>query len=73
MTISFLMPRPKSLAKSVSAHVKKPDLDKLIRSTLDGIGDAGVIWGDDSQVGILVSAKRYALSDETTGATVTIV
>ena len=67
--IAFTLPRPKSLAKKIQAHTKKPDLDKLIRSTLDGITDAGTIWGDDSQVVKLVAKKEYG---EKTGALITI-
>lgn len=38
---------------------KRPDIDKLLRSTLDALGEAGC-WGDDSQVAIVTSQKRYA-------------
>lgn len=37
----------------------KPDLDKLIRSTLDAIKDAGV-YADDSQVVNITASKIYA-------------
>ena len=48
-----------------------PDLDKLLRGLLDGIGQSEVIWGDDSQVVQIDAVKLYA--DETEpGATVTI-
>lgn len=57
--IDFILPRPKSLPKRVVDHVKKPDLDKLIRSTLDGISDAGTVWGDDSQVVEVIATKLY--------------
>ncbi|MGH3448851.1 MAG: RusA family crossover junction endodeoxyribonuclease [Nocardioidaceae bacterium] len=36
----------------------KPDLDKLVRSTLDGLGEAGV-WTDDAQVVELTALKLY--------------
>ncbi|MDR2975394.1 MAG: RusA family crossover junction endodeoxyribonuclease, partial [Propionibacteriaceae bacterium] len=49
---------------------RKPDLDKLCRSTLDAITDAG-IWADDCQVTCLVTSKHWG--DRTTqGARVTI-
>jgi Holliday junction resolvase RusA-like endonuclease len=48
-----------------------PDLDKLCRGLLDGIGQSEVIWGDDSQVVRLVAEKRYA-KDEELGASVLI-
>lgn len=57
--IEFTLPRPKSLPKRVVDHIKKPDLDKLVRSTLDGISDAGTVWGDDSQVASLIASKHY--------------
>ncbi len=54
-----------TLAKPLSAPKRrrtwpqrKPDLDKLIRSTLDGIGEAG-IWRDDAQVVELTAVKAY--------------
>jgi Holliday junction resolvase RusA-like endonuclease len=37
-----------------------PDLDKLARAVLDGIGQSEVIWGDDSQVIELAATKVYA-------------
>lgn len=36
----------------------KPDIDKLLRSTLDGLGEAG-IWGDDAQVVSVLATKLY--------------
>lgn len=38
---------------------KKPDLDKLLRSSLDALGEAGV-WRDDSQVVAILARKHYA-------------
>jgi len=69
ITIDFTLPRPKSLPKRFVDHVKKPDIDKLIRSTLDGIGDAGTIWGDDSQVVKVEASKVYG---EELGARISI-
>ena len=68
--IDFVMPRPKSAPKKATWAPKKPDLDKLVRSTLDGITDAGV-WRDDSQVVSLIATKRLA-ADEPTGAHIEI-
>jgi len=39
-------------------HVVRPDLDKLARGALDGLGEAGV-WRDDAQVVELVVRKSY--------------
>ena len=49
---------------------KKPDLDKLVRATLDALTTAGVIR-DDSQISFLSASKVYA-NDGTTGASVRI-
>jgi Holliday junction resolvase RusA-like endonuclease len=48
-----------------------PDLDKLARGLLDGIGQSEVIWGDDSQVIQLIARKFYA-DDREPGAEVKI-
>lgn len=48
-----------------------PDLDKLARGLLDGIGQSEVIWGDDSQVINLIARKFYA-DDRKPGAEVKI-
>jgi hypothetical protein len=39
-------------AKSVAFPAKRPDLDKLVRSVLDGLSDGGA-FDDDSQVASL--------------------
>ena len=48
----------------------KPDIDKLQRSTLDALGEAGV-WRDDSQVVDIRAWKSYA-DNETPGAVITV-
>ena len=48
----------------------RPDLDKLCRSTLDGI--AGVLFADDRQVAFLVASKEYALPGELEGCQIEI-
>lgn len=57
---SFFLPRPKSLPRKVSYHLKKPDLDKLLRATKDAL--TGVLYRDDSQVVSLSGFKAYALN-----------
>jgi crossover junction endodeoxyribonuclease RusA len=47
----------------------RPDLDKLLRSTFDALGEAGV-WRDDAQVVTVRGAKVYAADYEPTGATI---
>lgn len=49
----------------------KPDLDKLLRSTLDALGEAAV-WNDDSQVVRVTAFKRYAYDDEPAGAEISV-
>lgn len=56
--ILFELPRPQSLPKRVTVHLKKPDLDKLARGSLDAM--KGVLWTDDSQVIELHVRKTYA-------------
>lgn len=68
--IDFHLPRPKSLPKRVIWMVKKPDLDKLVRSTLDAL--SGIAYIDDNRVTRIVADKHYAASPEDAGATITI-
>ena len=68
--IEFHLPRPKSLPKRVIWMVKKPDLDKLIRSTLDAL--SGIAYIDDNRVTRIVADKHYAASPEDAGAHITI-
>lgn len=56
--ITFELPRPQSLPKRVTVHLKKPDLDKLARGALDAM--KGALWTDDSQVIDLHVRKTYA-------------
>ncbi|HAF72524.1 MAG TPA: RusA family crossover junction endodeoxyribonuclease [Corynebacterium variabile] len=70
LDIVFILPRPKSLPKRVIHMVKRPDIDKLARSTLDAL--SGVAYTDDNQVTDLRTRKRYASADEPTGANITI-
>lgn len=55
----FTMPKPKSAPKNrVTFPDKKPDIDKLCRSTLDALKDAGAIE-DDARVVCLVARKVF--------------
>ena len=62
LTLAFYLPRPKSLAKKVTAHTKAPDCSKLIRSTEDAM--SGIVYRDDAQVVELVAFKAYAALTE---------
>ena len=55
--LAFYLPRPKSLGKKITAHLKAPDCSKLVRSTEDAL--SGILFRDDSQVIELVAAKYY--------------
>lgn len=68
--IVFALPRPKSYPAWRWLHWVRPDLDKLSRSTLDGLTTAKV-YKDDAQVVELAVRKVYAL-DRPTGATIKI-
>ena len=81
LTVGFLLRRPASHYRTgKNAHLlrdaaprhpgKKPDIDKLLRSTLDGLGESG-IWRDDAQVVEVVARKLYA-DHEPVGAHITI-
>ena len=55
--VEFIFARPKSLPKRVEDHVKKPDLDNLIKALKDAA--KGILWHDDSQVVQLSARKIY--------------
>lgn len=65
--IDFFLPRPKSLAKKYLHPKRKPDIDKLIRSTFDGLTLAGVIT-DDSRIVHLTTSKQFVTPDQPVGA-----
>lgn len=77
--IDFWIPRPPSVKHSKRPFpIVPPDIDKLCRAALDGIGQGpsgksgdGVIWGDDSQVVSLIARKHYA-DDREPGARIVI-
>jgi crossover junction endodeoxyribonuclease RusA len=68
--VTFYLPRPQGhygtgrntgmVRASAPAYPDgKPDLDKLLRSTLDGLTEGGA-WKDDAQVVTVRASKRYA-------------
>lgn len=70
VNIIFWLPRPGGhygtgrrasilLPSAPAFPAKRPDLDKLARSTLDALTDAGV-YHDDNQVVTLLLSKQYA-------------
>jgi Holliday junction resolvase RusA-like endonuclease len=44
--LKFHLQRPKSLPKKVINHIKRPDLDNLVKSILDPLNK--IFWRDDS-------------------------
>lgn len=71
LVATFYLPRPQSLPKRVQHHLKKPDLDKLVRSVKDAL--TKVVWHDDSQVVSIEAAKQYADAHETPRVTVEVI
>lgn len=59
VSITFTLPKPKSAPKSrVTYPDRKPDIDKLVRSTFDALTEAGVLE-DDARVVELTAAKVF--------------
>ncbi len=55
----FSLARPKSAKKSIQYPAKRPDLDKLIRSTGDALTECGA-WNDDAAVVAIQARKVFA-------------
>lgn len=73
----FVIRRPKNQCRRKDPegrqpHIKRPDLDNLLKALVDGISRAGV-WGDDSQASYFRAAKVYGGKGEEPCAEVTIV
>ncbi|MGO2111720.1 MAG: RusA family crossover junction endodeoxyribonuclease [Pseudoclavibacter sp.] len=57
--LEFWLRRPASHPKRTrTAPMRKPDIDKLVRSTLDALTSSGVI-ADDARIVDLIARKRY--------------
>lgn len=67
--VEFRIPRPKSHYRTgkrageikpgmLSYHAQKPDLDNLLKSTLDALTSAG-LWVDDSQIAHIDATKWW--------------
>ena len=73
LEVDFYLPRPKSVRVADRAlPIVPPDLDKLLRGCLDGVGQSGMIWGDDSQV-VEIMARKFYDDDRQMGATIRII
>jgi crossover junction endodeoxyribonuclease RusA len=62
VSLTFYFRRPKSAPKSRTLPDRKPDLDKLVRSTLDALVMGGAIE-DDARVAYLQARKLYCRPD----------
>lgn len=69
ITITFYMPRPKK--PNWEWPAVKPDIDKLVRSTLDALKIGGRIE-DDCRVVELIADKCFEDKDHAMGAAITI-
>ena len=80
VSVEFRFKRPKShfttngqLKANAPEHciVKRNDIDKCCRSTLDALSDGGV-FADDCLVVRLIADKRYCIGSEPPGALITV-
>ena len=68
LTVTFLMPRPKYMMtakypnREMPPHIKRPDLDNLIKAVKDAL--SGVAWKDDCQVCSIIAEKAYTEKSE---------
>jgi Holliday junction resolvase RusA-like endonuclease len=77
--VTFYLPRPASIKPSKRPlPIVPPDVDKLCRAALDGLGQGlngksgdGRLWADDSLVVELTAIKLYA-DDTEPGALITV-
>lgn len=58
VALKFVLPRPKSAAKSVRLPAARPDIDNLTKAVLDGLSSAGV-FVNDSRIVALMALKVY--------------
>ena len=69
--LQFTMPIPASVTKKrlksildgMEVHTKKPDLDNLIKATLDGM--SGIVFDNDSQIVNISATKKYGTHPQT--------
>jgi crossover junction endodeoxyribonuclease RusA len=70
LCLSFYLPRPKTVTREFPSV--KPDLDKLIRSTCDGLKTGG-LYVDDALIIALTATKQYAAEGLEAGCHVLVV
>jgi Holliday junction resolvase RusA-like endonuclease len=69
ITVDFYLARPGSVPKRRTVPDRRPDLDKLVRSTLDALTTAGTLQ-DDARVVEICARKHYA--SDVAGARITV-
>ena len=70
LRVHFTLPRPKSRKKE-SLVITKPDIDNLLKSTMDALTDRAV-WRDDAQIAEISSRKTYETAEAVPGAVIEI-
>jgi len=68
LEVEFYLPRPQAHKHDDYVAVR-PDLDNLLKSTMDALTNAGV-WHDDAQVAAVVMSKRYESANQSIGAVI---
>ncbi len=68
VSVWFHLPRPKK--PEASAPMVKPDLDKLLRSTLDAM--TGIVFDDDARIVKVVARKIYVTPGRPLGASIQV-
>lgn len=68
VTLTFYLPRP--VRPKGDRPMVKPDLDKLVRATLDGM--TGVLFDEDSRVVEIVASKFYAVVGQSPGCSIVV-
>lgn len=72
IAVVFYLQRPKSISVKVRPYpTEKPDIDKLCRSTFDGLTDSGLI-PDDKYIVDASPHKRYCVNPQSQGATIVV-
>jgi Holliday junction resolvase RusA-like endonuclease len=74
LELTFLMRRPKSMAKKTAGdivpHTSRPDVDNCVKAVKDAL--KVIVWLDDSQVSMLFARKRYTVGNEAPGVHVKV-
>jgi crossover junction endodeoxyribonuclease RusA len=70
LRVHFTLPRPKARKKETYVTTR-PDLDNLLKSTMDALTDRAV-WRDDSQIAEISSRKTYETAETVPGAVIEI-